>query len=263
MRIWSGARTKELGGRVISTLRRRQVLKLGALLLAFAMTAALSYQLGLGLSSPADAALQSAAPDIRPITVPVESRQVEQSVTLRAVRKQHSTPVSWSGSTAPAVVTDVRLSRGEDVSAGDVLMTVSGRPVILLPGDFPAYRDLGPGMAGSDVEQFQKGLQAVGYSLGSDTLGVFGPGTVAAVEGLYDVRGFDALTRPVAGGDHVAPEESPPAGAPAEGGDGSVLDSERTGSGEASTGESTAQAMEIVVPSSETLYVPAGRLRTH
>lgn len=52
---------------------------------------------------------------------------------------------------------------GTAVRGGDVLFRVDEQPVILLSGAVPMYRDLGPGDAGADVEQFETNLAALGY----------------------------------------------------------------------------------------------------
>lgn len=59
-----------------------------------------------------------------------------------------------------AVVTALPVRNGGSVSAGTVVAEVSGRPVIVLSGSFPAYRDLRVGDQGADVRQLQRALQS-------------------------------------------------------------------------------------------------------
>jgi hypothetical protein len=51
---------------------------------------------------------------------------------------------------------------GQVVSQGEVLYSVSGEPVVLLYGTTPAYRALSEGMSGSDVQQLNADLVALG-----------------------------------------------------------------------------------------------------
>ena len=79
---------------------------------------------------------------------------------------------------------------GQKVRPGGLLMSVSGRPVFLLHGRIPAYRDLRPGDTGKDVAQLQRALAERGYRTGSDKAGRYGPGTARAVEEFYSHLGF-------------------------------------------------------------------------
>lgn len=53
---------------------------------------------------------------------------------------------------------------GSVCTRGQVLYRVSGAPVILLYGPVPAYRTLSSGMSGSDVQQLNANLVALGYA---------------------------------------------------------------------------------------------------
>jgi peptidoglycan hydrolase-like protein with peptidoglycan-binding domain len=79
------------------------------------------------------------------------------------------------------------------VQEGGVLATISGRPVLALQGDAPMYRDLGPGMSGSDVSQLEVALQRIGLSPGNVD-GFYDAGTEAAVRALYTSTGFQPVT---------------------------------------------------------------------
>jgi peptidoglycan hydrolase-like protein with peptidoglycan-binding domain len=54
-------------------------------------------------------------------------------------------------------------AQGATVGRGAVLFRVDERPVVLLSGVVPMYRDLGPGAAGADVEQLESNLAQLGY----------------------------------------------------------------------------------------------------
>jgi peptidoglycan hydrolase-like protein with peptidoglycan-binding domain len=52
---------------------------------------------------------------------------------------------------------------GDKVDCGDVLYRVDDRPVLLLCGAIPAYRDLHSGDEGNDVRQLNRNLHELGY----------------------------------------------------------------------------------------------------
>lgn len=52
---------------------------------------------------------------------------------------------------------------GGQVNCGDVLYRVDDRPVLLLCGGVPAYRDLRSGNVGNDVHQLNQNLHVLGY----------------------------------------------------------------------------------------------------
>ncbi|MFD8635653.1 peptidoglycan-binding protein [Streptomyces sp. NPDC059533] len=58
---------------------------------------------------------------------------------------------------------------GEAIDQGKALYRVNGKPVVLLKGSVPLYRDLSRGMEGADVEQLNAALVALGYA-GKDEL---------------------------------------------------------------------------------------------
>jgi peptidoglycan hydrolase-like protein with peptidoglycan-binding domain len=55
---------------------------------------------------------------------------------------------------------------------------------------------MAPGESGSDIAQLQAGLEALGFGIGSDTSGVYGPGTSAAVAAFYQSVGYTAPPAP-------------------------------------------------------------------
>jgi peptidoglycan hydrolase-like protein with peptidoglycan-binding domain len=95
---------------------------------------------------------------------------------------------SYGATAAPeqtdAVVTATPLDVGERARFGDVLIEVSGRPIVLLRGELPAYRDLRPGDEGPDVRQLQEALRELGLYAGAGS-GEYGPATAAGVSRLY------------------------------------------------------------------------------
>ncbi|WP_262387185.1 peptidoglycan-binding protein [Streptomyces sp. TRM49041] len=183
---------------------------------AIAVGAALAAAAGVGAStvvkSPAQAAAEAGPPPADVLTAAVERRVLRDTVILRgrvtAGQTVSVTPAvsGGEGATRP-VVTKLAVKSGDVVSAGKVLLEVSGRPVFVLEGGLPVYRDLKPGAEGEDVAQLQKALSALGHSTGSDTSGRFGAGTKAALKAFYASIGYDALPAQADGGAAVKAAE--------------------------------------------------------
>ncbi|MGH8927558.1 MAG: peptidoglycan-binding protein [Acidimicrobiia bacterium] len=82
---------------------------------------------------------------------------------------------------------------GAELVEGDLIATASGRPVFLLVGEQPVFRDLGPGLEGEDVRQLQDGLRRLGLYAGPVD-GTYGDETEAAVAAWYEAAGFKPFT---------------------------------------------------------------------
>src|SRR6478609_2394242 len=125
--------------------------------------------------SPAQVAADRAAPELPPATAVVERRVLTATVVVRGTvsSERRADVVAVAAAGGRAVVTGLRVRAGERVASGRVLVEVSGRPVILLEGRLPAYRDLRTGAFGPDVAQLQSALHRLGYAVG-DASGRFG-----------------------------------------------------------------------------------------
>jgi peptidoglycan hydrolase-like protein with peptidoglycan-binding domain len=148
------------------------------------------------------------------ITALVQRTVLSETVDAQGqVSAGQTVNVSGAGAAPPGdepVVTAMPLHAGEKVYPGQLLVEVSGRPLIALPGRLPAYRDLMPGDSGPDVVQLQQALAGLGYST-SDTTGWFGSSTEAAIAALYARLGYSApTTQPTA----ATPTTQPTAAAP-------------------------------------------------
>jgi peptidoglycan hydrolase-like protein with peptidoglycan-binding domain len=147
------------------------------------------------IRSPAEVAAGTAPPAPSPILVPV----VEQVLTTRVVTRgtaHYGSPrklsVAPSGlKTGPQVITSLP-GAGSSIGEGEVLLTISGRPVFLLRGAQPSYRDVGPGMAGGDVKQLEQALKRSGLDPGLVD-GSYDAGTASAVEALYRRHRFQPV----------------------------------------------------------------------
>lgn len=167
--------------------KRTSVILFGVLAFAIAIAAGAWYA-SSRIESPADAAARTAPPAPSPILVPVENRILSSNIVTRGTaRFGLPQSVSLAPSTlkpGPGLIATLPL-RNTEIKEGDVLLTASGRPVFVLQGSVPAYRDLVPGISGGDVLQLQQGLKRLGTDI-TGTLAApptFAPGPVS---GTYD-----------------------------------------------------------------------------
>lgn len=100
---------------------------------------------------------------------------------------------------------------GAVVKAGQKLYEVDGQPVVLMAGERPMWRDLGPGVPpGSDVEQLERGLVSLGHAKG---LGLaadrkFTPETATAVKRWQKSLGLQQTGTVPLGGIVMLPQGS-------------------------------------------------------
>jgi multidrug efflux pump subunit AcrA (membrane-fusion protein) len=78
---------------------------------------------------------------------------------------------------------------GAVVKRGQALYRLDNKPVVLLYGTLPAYRNLAPGVKGSDVKQFERNLWALGYR-GFTVDSTYSSATADAVEEWQDDLGL-------------------------------------------------------------------------
>ncbi|KZM35956.1 hypothetical protein OJAG_13970 [Oerskovia enterophila] len=143
--------------------------------------------------SPAQAAADAKAPAAGLITVPVETKVIANDVTLRGDVKYDDAvqvKVETADLGGPAVVTGQVPTVGAELGQVSVALEVSGRPVVVLPGDLPAYRTLRVGVSGPDVSQLKASLAAVGIDPGKVDSNVYDASTAAAVDKLYATVGY-------------------------------------------------------------------------
>ncbi len=146
--------------------------------------AAASWIAGSSIQSPAEAAARTAPPAPAPILVPVEERVLSSDVVTRGTAR-FGLPLTIALSPSPlksipGVITTLP-SRNAQVNEGDVLLTASGRPVFVLQGELPIYRDFVPGLFGDDVLQLECALKRMGFDPGP-------------VDGRYDAETETAVT---------------------------------------------------------------------
>ncbi len=178
---------------VVAQRRRRALAGIVALAVA---SAGIGFFAGRTVKSPPDAAADVEAPDASLITVPVELRELASNVIVRGhARLEGSVDLNIDGSAGLSsggvpVVTVITAQEGDVLAEGDVIIEVAERPTILLQGELPMFRSLGPGSRGDDVTQLQQSLQRIGLDVSID--GVYGESTERAIEELYARVGYAA-----------------------------------------------------------------------
>ncbi|MGC5221970.1 hypothetical protein ACPW96_05135 [Micromonospora sp. DT81.3] len=151
--------------------------------------------IGRFVVSPADAAANAQAPEAGLITVPVELGELSNDVTIRGdVGYADAVEVTIDAADigGAAVVTGQVPAAGAVFGPLAIALEVVGRPVIVLPGELPAYRTLRVGVSGPDVLQFKQAMAAVGINAGDVDSNVFDAAAAGAVGALYDAVGYPA-----------------------------------------------------------------------
>lgn len=182
--------------------------RVGLVIAAVVLVGVGGWVAGTQLESPADAAASHQAPKAGPVTVAV-TRQVLTATVVAQGSVAYGSPqnltlagdVASSGGDAASDGGTQRVTKapvaGTQLTDGSVLMQVSGRPVMVLRGEVPMYRDLGPGTSGDDVRQLQTALTGLGFGTGGIT-GHYGQGTASAVSRWYRSKGYTAQEPSVA-----------------------------------------------------------------
>lgn len=166
-----------------------------------AVVAVVSLAAGLGLSrlvvNPAEAAARTAPPAAGPITVPIESRELSNDVTIRGdvvYDDAAELRIETSDLGERAVVTGQVPEVGATFDPGAVALEIAGRPVIVLTGGLPTYRTLRAGVSGPDVVQLKEALGALGIAAGDPASDTYDAATAAGVAALYQRAGYPAPT---------------------------------------------------------------------
>ncbi|MEU8763088.1 hypothetical protein [Streptomyces sp. NPDC048659] len=150
--------------------------------------------------TPEQRAASAAAPPRSSVTVPAAAGPLVDRKRWDGTLTRSSTltvkgPESGAGA-ARQVVTRLALHPGQRLANGAVAAEVSGRPLFLLEGAFPAYRDLAEGMEGPDVRQLQQALE---QRYGTPVTGTFDDRTARDLKRLYRAAGYRAQLGPAGG----------------------------------------------------------------
>jgi len=149
--------------------------------------------LGRFVVAPDPAGAQAPAPGL--VTVPVAFGALSNDVTIRGevgYADALEVTLDTSAVSGPAVVTGQVPEVGSELGPLGVALEVAGRPVVVLPGELPAYRTLRIGVSGPDVVQFKEAMRAVGLDAGDPAVNVFDQTAASAVTALYAQAGYPA-----------------------------------------------------------------------
>ena len=176
--------------------RRKQILV--ASLVVVILIAVASWIAGRNILSPAEAAARTAPPTPSPILVPVETRVLTSDVVTRGTARfgsPQSISLAPSSLKSGSGIITMAPERGAPLEEGDVLLIASGRPVFILQGEIPIYRDIIPGNSGDDVLQLERALKRLGINPGQVD-GTYDESTSKSVADWYASAGFDAFLCP-------------------------------------------------------------------
>jgi hypothetical protein len=171
--------------------RWRRLGLVAALVILTALNVAL-WLLSSVFVTPEQRASRAAAPAPSPLLVPVgEGPLLETFATRGQVVPGDSIDVRWIGDAptgALEIITALPFRAGDSIDEGDVLYEVAGRPIFVLVGDLPMYRNLELKATGRDVLQLQTALSRMGY-LAAEPDGTLGRDTLTAVTEWYHASG--------------------------------------------------------------------------
>jgi multidrug efflux pump subunit AcrA (membrane-fusion protein) len=166
---------------------------LGVVIGAVVLAAALGWFFGSQIQSPAEAAAEAEPPEPSNITVQVVREVLSADVITRGdIVYDEPVSVVLSGSfaeTPEKLVVTQAVEVNTDLAEGAIAVEVVGRPVFLLAGEIPMYRDLRPGATGDDVLQVEEALARMGFFAGAPD-NVWDAETSAAVAAWYEAAGY-------------------------------------------------------------------------
>ncbi len=153
-----------------------------AVVVAVVVVAGVGFVAGRGVMPPA--ADQGLAAE--PVVVEVAERTVGSSLSLTASVVRDRQVVARTR--MPGVVTEVTVDGSALMSDGDRLMLVEERPVLVVEGAVPFFRDLALGLEGRDVQQLRRWLVGEGFDL--DAQGPFDAAVETAVGAWQEEQGL-------------------------------------------------------------------------
>lgn len=161
------------------------------------VVAFVGFVLGSVMRSPEERALETEAPELGWLAVPVKFGHLGSDVVARGqVVGSASATVELPGLAGDGLVATDLPATGDSFQAGQSVLGLEGRPLLLLSGSEPLYRDLAGGDEGTDVEAVQRALVVAGLDPGPVD-GYYGPKMAAAVEELYLQVGYPPPVSPI------------------------------------------------------------------
>ena len=173
----------------------RRGLRAIAVLVAVAGIAGAGWAVGRSTVSPEERKSAVRPPRPTVLTATVVRQVLADELTIRVTATPaHQVEITANPaiSGAKPVVTDLPVRAGQPVAEGQRVLSVTGRPVLVLGGDLDPYRDLLPGMIGPDIAQLESALARLGL-LAEPPDATYGEATKAAIRALYERAGADAL----------------------------------------------------------------------
>ena len=175
--------------------RGRFLVRLGTATAALATAAGVGYWAASSPRTPLHRAALADPPPATELYVPAHPGPLTDTWDANVVvRRRHSAHVTLqaSANAQRAVVSALPSGADDRLDPGDLVVELSGRPVIALPGAVPAYRDLGLGDQGTDVRQLRAALCAIGVLVSGcgDAPDDFDAATARALESLYRQLGY-------------------------------------------------------------------------
>jgi hypothetical protein len=190
MRLLAAARLRGINPSVDPLGPRR--LFFGGLAIGVIAMSVVGLATAVFIESPRDVAARSAAPAATPITAVARWHVLRHAITVQGiVRAKRPIAVKAMAPFSTVTLTKMPEKAGDRVLPGHVIAEIDGRPVILLRGRLPAYRNLHEGDHGLDVAQLQRALVSLGYA-DFDPSGIFGKSTALALLLFYRHLGYDA-----------------------------------------------------------------------
>lgn len=180
-------------------MRRKRLFTLFSVLALVIVVAAGSWIAGSSIQSPAEIAASTAPPTPSPILIPVEERTLSSVIVTRGTAR-FGAPQTIS--LVPSILKpDVGVittlpARAAQLTEGEQLLTSSGRPVFILQGTIPTFRDLGPGVNGDDVRQLEAALVRMGFDPGPADDGIYDQQTGTAIASWYTAAGWEPFAPP-------------------------------------------------------------------
>lgn len=166
---------------------------LGIILATVVVSAGVGWFAGSRIKSPAQIAAEARPPTASLITVSVEMRTLSSDIITRG-EIRYEEPVELKLADPPATIGGAAVvtlapEEGTLIDEGEVLLEVSGRPILVLQGELPMYRTIRPGDEGDDVLQLEQALRRIRFDPG-EVDGVFDEATEAAIVDWYGSHGF-------------------------------------------------------------------------
>lgn len=157
------------------------------------IAAGVGWFVGSQIRSPAEVAAEAEPPEASNITVEVVREELSADIITRGdIVFDDPVSLSLSGSFAQQperLVVTQAVEVDAELTEGDVAVEVVGRPVFLLTGEIPMYRDLRPGATGDDVLQVEEALARLGFFAGEPDE-TWDQVTGAAVAAWYEQAGY-------------------------------------------------------------------------